>query len=219
MRINKPFLFTGLAFALVGVTAVSAAEKQPVHVMTVHLPNGQVEQIHYTGNVAPHIIVQDDAAAMPGFGFMDSAFGADSPFAQMDRIAAEMDRQTTAMMQQASMAAAAQPAGTAVSDGNVQMTSLGDAPAGVHYSFVSTSSVNGKTCTTSVQSVAQGEGKPAQLLRRVSGDCSAVKSGPTTPIPAVAPAAPKAPVASIPVSAPAAPKAPLAPKPPAPDTI
>lgn len=222
MRITRPILFAGVAIALVGVTAVSAAEKQ--HVLIVHLPDGQVEQIRYTGDVAPRIVLAPAMAARdegaPMAGFLDSAFGGESPFAQMDRISAEMDRQAAAMMQQVSMAAARPAQGDATAPGgNVQTVVLGAAPAGAHYSYVSTSSVNGKTCTTSVKSVSQGAGKPDQLLRKVSGDCSAVKGGPATPIPAAAPAPAKAPAASIPVSAPAAPKAPLAPKAPPADTI
>ncbi len=208
MRVSRSLLFAGAAVALAGVTAVTAAERQ--HVMTVRLPDGSLEQIRYSGDVAPKVALGDEVPAPAAmFGFLDTAFGPDSPFAVMDRMSAEMDRQTDAMMRQAAVAAA-QPA-AAGGDVQMQMTSLGEVPAGAHYSYVSTTIVDGKSCTTSVQTVSQGEGKPAQLLHKVSGDCSAVKA-PAAPIPAVALAAPRAPGAVTQVSAPAVPGAPLAPR-------
>lgn len=178
---KSSILLAGVVAALAGATAVVAAER--AHVMTVLLPDGSVAHVRYTGDVAPRIVVQPVGALMSRF---DAAFGGDSPFAAMERISAAMDAQAAAMMRQAS-ALAAQPGSSA------RMTALGDAPAGADYSYVSSTTVNGKTCTTSVESVSDGAGKAPRMLRRVSGDCATAMQRPTGPAPA-APAAPKAPV-------------------------
>jgi hypothetical protein len=201
MRIPRPLVFAGLAIA--GATAVAAAELPKVHVLTVHLPGGGVEQIHYVGDTPPQVMVREAApvAAMP-VSLFDAAVGGDSLFAQMDRVAAEMDAHADAMMRQAAMMAAQPQQNDAV-----QMTALANAPAGAHYSYVSTTMVNGKSCTTSVSMTSAGAGKAPQMLRQVSGDCATAVQRPTTPQLTAAPAAP-APVAKpVLTSAPAPAKA------------
>ena len=44
-----------------------AAAQGATHVLTVRLPGGAVEQIRYTGNVPPEVMVAPDAAAF-GYG-------------------------------------------------------------------------------------------------------------------------------------------------------
>ena len=186
---RKPALIlAGAAVALAAAT-VAAAERADEHVMTVRLPDGSVGHVRYTGDVAPHIVVLPVAATTP-LSLRDAAFGAGSPFAEMDRISAAMDRQASAMMRQVAAMAAAGPA---MSGAAPQTAMMADAPAGATYRYVSTTTIGGKTCTTSVQSISQGAGKAPRLLRDVSGDCSTAMRRPTGPTPAVAPA-PKAPV-------------------------
>jgi hypothetical protein len=197
---TSALILTGVAVALAGATAVAAAERVREHVMTVLLPDGSVEHVRYTGDVAPQVLVRP-------VSMLDAAFGPDSPFAEMDRISAEMDRQADAMMRQVSAMASAQPGTPGAAP---QLAVMADAPAGATYSYVSTTTVNGKTCTTSVQSVSQGQGKAPQLLRQVSGDCASAMQRPTGPIPAVAPAI-AVPPKVTPAAAPAAQKAPMVP--------
>lgn len=203
MRITRPFLFAGLAIA--GATAVVAAELPKTHVLTVHLPGGGVEQIHYTGDKAPTVLIGQPEAAAPASLF-DAAFGADSAFAQMDRLSAEMEARADAMMRQTAMMAA-QPA----QGGDVQMTALANAPAGAHYSYVSTTMVNGKSCTTSVSMTSAGEGKAPQMLRNVSGDCGTAVPRSTAPTLTGAPAAPATAARPVLTSAPAPAKPTVAP--------
>jgi hypothetical protein len=207
---KSSLILAGAAVALAGATAVTAAACGNEHVLTVRLPDGSVEHVRYTGDVAPRIVLQPAAPAMSvgPLALFDTAFGADSPFAAMERVSAEMDRQADAMMRQASAMAAAQPAQPGAAP---QMAVMVNAPAGARYSYVSTTTVNGKTCTTSVNMVSQGAGKAPQMLRNVSGDCSTAMQRPTGPTPAVAPASPATPPRVTPVSAPAAPKAPAVP--------
>jgi hypothetical protein len=174
MRLKRTLVVGGLIAALAGGTAVIAAERLPVHVMTVQLPGGGVEQIHYTGDTPPRILVADTAAP----SLFDVAFGPDSPFA-------DMDRQMAAMMHQASLAQAT------AADGQVQPAA--NAPAGAtSITTVSTSNAKG-VCTQSVRTVSMGEGKAPQVTRTSSGPCDATPAAakPPTPTPPVAPAKPE----------------------------
>lgn len=184
MRFTRFVAFTGLAVALAGVTAVAAAERQPVHVMIVQLPGGGIEQIRYTGHTAPRVVVQDEAVPMAAASFFDTAFGPDSPFAELDRISAEMDRQAAAMMRQAALM-------QSHPDAAIQQAGLAGAPAGAtSVTMISTS--NGKgVCTQSVRVTSMGEGKAPQVLRKVSGDCAA-GAAPSTRVTPTAAEAPKA---------------------------
>jgi hypothetical protein len=192
---NRTIVFTGIAAALVGVTAVSAAERQPVHmmpvhVMLVHLPNGSVEQVRYTGDVAPHVVLHPVAASAM-VDPMLAAFGPDSPFAMMDRISAQMDAQMAGMMHQAAMMQQMTPA-------QIQQTAGAGAPAGVTSSFtmISTSGGNG-ACSQSIRTVSLGDGKAPQVTRTASGDCgSAVQGRQQGLTPTAAPAAKAPPVAT-----------------------
>ena len=187
---RKSALILAAAAALAAATIAAAAERAHEHVMTVLLPDGSVEHVRYTGDVAPHVVARPVAATTP-LSLLDAAFGADAPFEEMDRISAEMDRQAAAMMLQVSAMAAARPATPGAAP---QMAVMANAPAGATYRYVSTTIVDGKTCTTSVQSISQGAGKAPQLLRNVAGDCSTAMQRPTGPTPAVAPAPPAKPM-------------------------
>lgn len=189
MRLKHTLLFTGVATALAGITAVAAADRQPVHVVNVALSSGGIEQIRYTGNVAPRIVFRDEAAPYAAASFLDTAFGPDSPFAMMDRISVEMDRQMAGMIQQATMMQQMTPQ-------QLQQAALASAPAGGTSSFTMISSSSGTgACSQSVRMVSLGDGKAPQVTRTSSGDCgSAVaKSSSLTPtaLPAAKPAAPK----------------------------
>lgn len=198
MRMTRPLLLTGIVAAIAGVTAVAAADRQPVHTMLVHLPDGSVEQVRYTGDVAPHVVLHP-VAADP----MLAAFGADSPFAMMDRISAQMDAQMSGMMQQAAMMQQMTP-------DQLQQAALAGAPAGATSSFtmISTSGGNG-SCSQSVRTVSMGDGKAPQVTRTASGDCGSAMQGRAQGLtPTVAPATKAPPVATpavLPVK-PAAPK-------------
>lgn len=149
MRFNRSLALAGLATALAGVTAVSAAERQPVHVMTVQLPGGGIEQVRYTGDAPPRILVRDDMAPMMAASFLDTAFGPDLPFAELDRISAEMDRQAAMMMHQAALM-------QSMPDAQLQQAVMAGAPAGAtSFTMISTSTGNG-TCSQSVRTVSLG---------------------------------------------------------------
>ena len=199
MRLTRTLIATGIVTglaAIAGVTAVSAAERQPIHTMLVHLPDGSVEQVRYTGDVAPRVVLRP-VAVDP----MLAAFGPDSPFAMMDRISAQMDARMAGMMQQAAAMQRMTPE-------QLQQTALASAPGTTSsFTFVSSSSGNG-TCSQSIRTVSLGDGKAPQVTRTASGDCGSAVQKPQGLTPTAAPAAKAPPVATpavLPVT-PAAPK-------------
>jgi hypothetical protein len=146
---------------LSGAFSVAAAGHD-THVMTVRLPGGAVERIRYSGDVPPQVVFTDDA--MPfDVGWPVAFFGPDSPFAEMNRISAEIDRQMTATMRNADAFA---------SNPGLSEIEAGKLPPGTEsYSVVSSVSGNG-VCARSVQITSRGEGQKPQVLSRTYGDCA-----------------------------------------------
>ena len=185
MRLKPTFAFTGVALALAGVTAVAAADRQPVHTMLINLPDGSVEQVRYTGNVPPRVVLRPVAAE----SFLDTAFGPDSPFAMMDRISARMDAQMAGMMRQAAMMQSMTPE-------QLQQAAMrrgGGTARTATFTMVSTTGANGQVCSQSVRTVSPGDGKAPQIQRTSSGDCGSAVSRPQGLTPTAAPAVRAAP--------------------------
>ncbi len=100
MRTTRLALLAGTAsIILAGYGCIAhAGETRPQtsasplanHVMILRLPDGQIEQVRYTGNVPPAVIVAPNA--IPA-----SAVTGD-PFAMLDRISAQMDRQAETLV-------------------------------------------------------------------------------------------------------------------------
>ena len=176
------------AIAALGIGAAGAAPAQTFNTMTVPVPGGGVAQIRYVGEVPPQIVFVPAPAALNSWMPVSSVFGYESPFAILDRIAAEMDRRTAAMFRYAEAMADRANAGglTEAAIGAMQ-------PGGQSYSYVSTISGSG-VCTQSVRIISRGDGSPPQVERHSSGNCGSAaaprgRSGvqPTAPAP-VAPA-------------------------------
>ena len=171
MRITRTLLVAGVAVAAIAGVATAAALN--THTLTLRLPDGGVERIIYTGNVAPRVEVGPAEAADPiawqgGPGFDDTAFVA------MDRISAQMDREMAAMIQQAD---AAESRAIAQS-GPLTFASTGDAPAGARsFSFVSTSS-GGGVCSRSIEITSDGDGQKPRVVSQSAGAC-ATSAAPT----------------------------------------
>ena len=176
------------AIAALGIGAAGAAPAQTFNTVTVPVPGGGVAQIRYVGEVPPQIVFVPAPAALNSWTPVSSVFGYESPFAMLDRIAAEMDRRTAAMFHYAEAMADRANAGglTEAAFGAMQ-------PGGQSYSYVSTISGSG-VCTQSVRIISRGDGSPPQVERHSSGNCgsAAAPRGRS----AVQPAAP-APVAPV----------------------
>ena len=111
------------------------------HVMTLRLPDGQIEQVRYTGNVPPTVIVAPDAIAA-------SAVAGD-PFTMLDRISARMDRQAEILFREIDAMAPGQFGGFA--------TIPAAAAPGV--------------CMQSVQISFDGRGAAPHVVSHSSGNC------------------------------------------------
>ena len=184
MRKLRQILLLGAGLA--AVIGGSALAHDPYHEMTVRLPDGRIEHIRYSGDQRPVIRFEPAAPATP-VAWADT--DAVSPFAEMERISAAMDRQMDAMMRM--MGAPAFDTGPQQML-NVDMQNL---PKGVQgYSFTSVTA-NGKTCSTAIRYLGDGSSQP-KVEKASSGDCYAVAkpSAPlkvrSAPAPVVKPQAP-----------------------------
>lgn len=177
---------TTLLLAGVGSLAfASAVSAQTVHHMTIRLPDGVVEQIEYTGNVPPRVEIVPVTTLDSGLG---PFWGAGDPvFAQFQQIAAAMDREADAMLQQAGAMLAQSP-------GNAMWRiDTRDLPPGTQsYSFSEVLGPNGM-CSRSITISPGPNGRP-HAVKHQSGDCGGngtdVVPGvqPEMPVPAPTPA-------------------------------
>lgn len=162
MRTVPTLILAGVA--AVGLTGLALAAGS-MHEMTVQVPGGGVAHVHYSGDVAPKItFVQGDAQPFAA-GFWAPA----SPFAELDRISALMDRQMAQMMYQANLMEmqAATPLYNATLEG---------VPAGSSgYTVVSTMSGNG-FCIRSTQITSSPNGGSPKVVSKTSGNCDSGKS-------------------------------------------
>lgn len=169
MRVTRTTILAGGAALLVAGTAATAADK--LHTLQVALPDGSIAQIEYAGDTAPKLSVEPVEARR--VVMLD-------PFAQLDAMAAAMQAQQAAMLEQ--MAALQQAAASS-------QASTTSVPAGVHYSYYSsTTDANG--CTETVQYSSDGGAAEPTVTRASAGNCDAAKE--PGPVPAsAAPAAPR----------------------------
>ena len=168
------------AIAVAGFCGLALAS-DALHTMTVKSPEGETVTIHYTGDVAPRIVFAPATEAVSGTRLQ-------SPFAMMDRIAAQMDRQAAIMMQQANAMLAQMP------DANPSIpASFWNMP--VNPAGLSTIAAGGKGvfCMKSMEVTSTGDGKAPHVVTHTAGNCGdsgassapshAVQgSGPKTPI-------------------------------------
>lgn len=162
MRKIRTAVVAGIAgLAIVG-TAVAASHDN--HVMKLDLPDGSIARIVYKGDVAPKVTVAPALNFVP-VHWIDPFAAA--PFTMIDRIAADMDRQTDMMMQQVRSLQLQPKAG----DGKIDLAAFRALPAGtVSYSFVSTGSGQG-TCSRSVQVTSYGPGQQPKVVSKISSTC------------------------------------------------
>lgn len=182
MHAKLPVILAGAAAMMLAAAATPAtAGSDDTHILTVRLPNGMTEQIQYTGDVAPRIMLDPVpvpvpvpvpamvAAMVPVF---DPTPAWATPFAALARISALLDRQEAAMLQHAAqgpgMAAALPPGFTGFS----MVTTL----------------TNGGSCQRRMQVTYFGSDARPQTVSESSGNCDAQ---PSAPVPTkLGPAAP-----------------------------
>jgi hypothetical protein len=151
--------------ALAGLAGHAFAGGSQTHVMTVQLPGGAIEQIRYSGDVAPRVVVNPDLADV---GFFDPVAWYD-PFPMFARISTQIDQEINGMMRQAQVMSAESLGGAP----GVTEAALGKLPPGAEsYSFVSTVSGSG-VCGRSVQVTSEGPGRKPNVVTKSFGNCSA----------------------------------------------
>lgn len=170
MRTVQTPLLAGAA--MIVFAGFARAESPNTHTLTIHLPDGAVEEVRYSGDVPPEIYLRRG----PAFGappFLYSAFGPDSPFAMLDRISQEMDRRAARLLEEAeAITARLKPPRAGEFIGELIEAHAQSLPAGVQsYSFVSSFSGNG-VCARSVEITSMGEGKEPRVVSRSYGQCA-----------------------------------------------
>ncbi|MEG3147726.1 hypothetical protein U1839_24010 [Sphingomonas sp. RT2P30] len=179
-RIRIAVLAGGATLLLAGA---AMATSHDWHVMKVALPDGSEARITYQGDVAPQIRVaggpSTPVAFVPLAGF-DMA-----PFAEMDRVAAMMDRQADLALQRIAMMQRAAQAGEAAEP----LVAGKATPGVVSYSYVSTVTSEGG-CTRTVTWRSDGANEQPKMTKTSAGTCAgASENAPAQPLKAVAPAA------------------------------
>ncbi|HEY3779044.1 MAG TPA: hypothetical protein VGL35_13410 [Rhizomicrobium sp.] len=183
MRAIRNAIIAGAAAVLLcGAFSFAAAMGRKAHFITIRFPGGAVEQIRYTGDLPPEVVVAPDNAAFgPDWPL---AFFDPAPFPTIDRISAEMDRQMAETIRSANALAAQ-------SISNPQgLTEIGSGklPAGSEsYSFVSTGGGN-VFCARSVEITSRADGQKPRVVSRTYGNCgnsgasvgSGARSGPSS---------------------------------------
>jgi hypothetical protein len=155
--------------------------------VTIALPGGGVEEIHYAGDVAPQIVFAPAPSGIATWAPMPAMFGPNSPFAAMERISAEMDRQAAGLLRQAQLMA------NEPGVGRLGEAAFGNLPAGSQgYSFIATMNGNG-VCSRSTTITSQGSGAPPRVVTRSSGNCGSAAGGTGSVAAPMAPALPHRP--------------------------
>lgn len=169
MRVLSTLLLVGAAsLALVGA---AAAQSQPMHQITLRLPDGSVEAIQYSGPVAPLVTVTPATAAEVALAPFWPA-GPDPMLAQFEQVSAAMDREAAGMMQQAAAIMNQPGLMTAGPNGVWQIDTATLPPGADSYSYVSTMGPGGVHCSESVTVTAAAPGQKPHVVRHQSGDCS-----------------------------------------------
>jgi hypothetical protein len=165
--------------ALAGIASLAlaaplAAQTVPVHKLSVALPGGGIAEIRYSGDVPPQV------ALLPGPAPLLADFPALPSFAQL---AAAMDVQATALLQQVAMLAQ-QPAFAFDRPLAIDFAQL--PPGAVGYEASATLGGNG-WCSESVTVTRDRPNAAPKVVRHASGNCggAAASSGPAAPVEAV----------------------------------
>ncbi|MGH6795079.1 MAG: hypothetical protein ACREDD_08480 [Methylocella sp.] len=149
--------------AMIVFSGVAQARCLGTHVLTVPLPGGGVEQIRYSGCVAPEVFL----GASPARVEPPPAYGPESPFAVLDRMSEEMNRRAARLLQQAAAMTQQFPSDP---DRLIQ-AELGSLPPNGHsYTFVSSMSASG-FCGRSVEITSFGNGRQPRIVSHSFGQC------------------------------------------------
>ena len=176
MRIRKRYILGAAALIVAGACVAEAASAE-LHSMKVNLPDGSVANVQYTGDVAPKILIRPASAqdiAQANAVLVPRMVAMPDVFAQMDRISAQMELQTAAMLRRAAQMQQVAIAQGANGAPGVTVVSTGNMPKGAHFSYVSTTT-DAKGCTRTVSYSSDGSSQTPQLTKTASDACEAVQ--------------------------------------------
>jgi hypothetical protein len=161
-KVRTAALIGAVVLAAAGLAGANAGERARTHILTVRLPDGSIEQVRYAGEQRPQIHFTQEPVS-PGFERVEM----NSPFAALDRLSAEMDRQAQALLNETANlrdSAFGLPGAFTLADS-------GGLPLGARsFSVVSTLSGD-HMCSHSVEVFASPDGGQPRVVTRTSGDC------------------------------------------------
>ena len=100
-NVRTAILAGATATAVAGLAGVAMARDLNTHVMTVEVPGGGVAEIRYSGDVPPQVVLSPAPVGLGSLAPFGSFFGPASPFAELERISAAMDREAASLMRRA----------------------------------------------------------------------------------------------------------------------
>jgi hypothetical protein len=186
MRTVRTAILVSVAtIAVAGLSGIAAARDLNTHVMSVEVPGGGVAEIRYTGDVPPQVVFSPAPTTLNALTPFGAFFGSGSPFAELERMSAAMDREAASLLRQAELLARAPAFG-----GNQPIEAgLRSLPPGTtSYTMVSTWSGNG-ACSQSVEITSPASGGQPRVVSHTSGNCGSAPSSvgpigtPTVPAP------------------------------------
>ncbi len=164
--LKRSVLVGAAAVAAIGLGGGAVAEILHRHVLTIRLPDGSVEQIRYVGDTPPVVQLQSGLAPVAALP-TDSLFDADSPFAALERISAQMDREAAALLEERRGLSAS----PSLNPGGLAQIDLARLPPGTRgYSMVSTMTGD-RVCTRTTQYGPLDDSGRSKAVTRISGDC------------------------------------------------
>src|SRR5215472_7555412 len=104
-NVRTAILAGAAAIAVAGLSGVAMARDLNTHVMTVEVPGGGVAEIRYSGDVPPQVVLSPAPVGLGSLAPFGSFFGPASPFAELERISAAMDREAASLMRRAELLA------------------------------------------------------------------------------------------------------------------
>ena len=166
-NVRTAILAGAAATAVAGLAGVAMARDLDTHVMTVEVPGGGVAEIRYSGDVPPQVVLSAAPVGLGSLAPFGSFFGPASPFAELERISAAMDREAASLMRRAELLA-----GVPAFGGNrpIQAVLPGLPPGATSYTMVSTWSGNG-VCSQSVEITSPADGGKPRVVSHSSGNC------------------------------------------------
>jgi len=178
-------LGTVLALGLGGAALAADAS----HVLNIALPDGEIAQVHYVGDVPPRVVLTPASTAV-------------DPFAAMDAMVAQMARDQAAMLAEAAAIQRAALAQAGVDpQGNMVLVRNGSAgaPARGSYHMVSITT-DARGCTERTEETSDGAGAAPKVVHTLSGNCGKAAPAPRLTAPA-APQPPTPPAQTAPLPA------------------